>query len=111
MATFIERVMRIGDYEEDGGHVDLDMFRTGLVLLQRGLIDAAYIKDLLGCTVPQGGDMDEILGLMPASTPPELAETARMCWITEVYEILRAGLMQWVGFELEGDVRSALGLA
>ena len=116
MSTFIERCMRIGNWETDPPymHVDIESLRTCLQLWEAdsGTVTIDYIKNnpMISCTPEQGADLDEIIATCPTAVPSPVAAVARSRWIQWVIGVLIAGLLQWDGFQTENEVRAAIGL-
>lgn len=114
MASFVERCIRKDDWQEDGGHVDLDALQTGLVLYEAGKVDAAWLKTLFSCTGPQATQLDAILGTMPANVvvaTVELSPPERHRWAALIAEVMRAGLAELADFTTEAACKAAIGIS
>lgn len=111
MATFIERCLRQGDWENDGGLVDIDLFQNSLALFESGRMTNADIHLLFNCTPGQAAEMEEITGTMPANTSSVPQAIARARWVVTTCAILRAGLIPWPAYDTPNKVRLSLGLA
>lgn len=108
-ATFYERCLRIGDYENDGGIVDLDALRVSFILYSDGLVNAAWVKTTLGCTgTAQENDCQDILDTLPVVVLV-LSAAERAAWPHKVNAIFTAGVMG-VGFTTEALCKTALGI-
>lgn len=115
-ATFYQRVLQIGDWENDGGAIDLGELYSYLVLYEGSLMSAAQIKSFTNCTTAQEDDVDEILGTMPNTILSALNATARARWPHLVYNVFKLGLYgaqgdtRFAAFDSEADIKAALGI-
>lgn len=109
-ATFIERCIRVGDWENDGGIVDIGQLQTMLTLYEAGQINAQSIKDWFACTTEQGDELDEVLGTMPGTLLTLLQAAARARWANTVCAIFTAGVMMHPDYDTANECRAALGL-
>ena len=105
MATFIQRCVQEGDFETDGGAIDLNLFKAVLNLADYGLITLPEFKTILGCTVAQGNEVDELFGSAPAA----ILDKTR--WAEAVVAVMYAGSKYWSGFETAAACRVKLGLS
>ena len=101
--------MYLGDYENDGGAIDLHVLWQLLHMYEAGIVDAAYIKTRHSLTTPQGADLDELLATMPGLILTALNATARARWADTVYAVLYIGSEGNTGFNSEALARAALG--
>lgn len=105
MATFIERVLMLADWETDGGVVDASSFLPLMLQLYGAeLITPAEVGTYFNCTLTQQAELEEILDTRPANI------TARQSWAIRASSILFAGQSQLAGFHSEAEQREKLGL-
>lgn len=109
-ATFYERLMRIGDYENDGGIVDVEGFQNCLALYEAGDYSASQIKSYFSCTAEQEEDVDDILGTLPGTLLSFLQTAARARWALHIGAVFRGSLMALSGFSTEAECKAAIGL-
>jgi hypothetical protein len=105
MATFIQRCVQEGDFETDGGAIDLNFLKSVTNLCDYGLLTRAEFKTILNCTVAQANECDEIF----AAAPAPVLDKAR--WAEAVVAVMYAGSQHWVGFETASACRVKLGLS
>lgn len=110
-ASFIERCTLTGDYENDGGNVDLGQLQSCLVMYEAGIVNAAFIKTCFSCTTAQGEDVNDILATMPSVLLTILNGLARARWTARIIEVLRAGQQQWSGFTNVALIKGHLGIS
>jgi hypothetical protein len=119
MATFIERCIRVGDYETDGGVIDPTSVRTALQLYERAdtnmdslaEVGTAVTYDSGSLTQAQEAELAEILATMPPTASNPTGAVNRAAWATRVAGVLEAGVRQWAGFTTGAAIRTKLGLA
>jgi hypothetical protein len=105
MATFLDRILQIGDFDVDGGPADAAMFMPMVLQLWASdSISKPTAGALFACTVEQQAGLDEVLDTRPASLP------ARQSWAITQGSILLAGQLQVPGFYSTEELRAALGL-
>lgn len=115
-ATFYERMMRSGDWENDGGSINYDGLYKALRLFESSLVDDDYVaveavRDVgTTLTTPQRADLDDVLATMPNVVLSALNATARARWTHKIYAISCAALDQRTGFTTEAMVKTALGV-
>lgn len=129
-ATFIERCIHRGDYENDGGAVDLDEFENCLVMYEAGMLTNTAIIERFAESEPQEEQIQDLLNTMPATTlslnVPLVgilatpAAVARAQWVRSIRAVLNAGLWSLDaestdgtyldGFDTAAEVETALGL-
>lgn len=117
-ATFIERVLAVGDYGEDGGGIDPVVVHCLLKLYSTGNLTASYIKTNLSTTTPQGAQLDEILATMPTNVTLTVlgvgvlgpAGLVRAEWATKVYAILMLGRIGNEDYNTNAKCETALGI-
>lgn len=129
MASFIERVMYLSDYETDGGPVDLDEFENCLVLFETNALSNVTVRERFASTTPQRNQIQAILDTMPTSSLTLTILTvgvaaganaqARARWARSVRAILNCG--RWSqdpatnstyfdNYDTAAKVQSALGI-
>lgn len=106
MATFIERVIAVGDYAEDGGAIDPVLVHCLLSLYSNGSITSTYIKGVLSLTSTQGDQLDDVLSTMPNSG----AAAQRAQWATLIYSYLMLGRQQVVEYDTDSELAAAIGI-
>lgn len=114
MSTFYERACKFGQWWQ-GGALDLEELREGLVLHSANLADPAFIADRAAhggqpLTSPQLVELDTLLEQRRLNmlVPHSAFEAA--LWPQLVYEILNAGRKRHTGFTTEALVKAALGV-
>lgn len=110
-ANLYERILRIGDYENDGGPVLPDELRIHLNLYEAGLTTAANIKTAFSCTTAQSSDMDALLGTMPTTLLTFLNAVQRARWVDRIYSVFVAGIAGWPAFDSVAECKTALGIS
>lgn len=106
-ASFFERMLQIGDYENDGGVVDCSVWMPLILQLYADdqiTLATAGALPAINCTPAQLTELGEILNTRPAS------QTARQSWAIKTGSILFAGQMQVPGFYSVNELRQRLGL-
>jgi len=106
-ATFYERILRTGDYENDGGYIDIEEFEDLLVMYEAGEVGAALIKSRFSCTTPQADDVDDILATIPN---PLLGVLVRARWAHLVAAICRSGLRGVAAYDTPAELEAELGV-
>lgn len=109
-ATFIERVIAVGDHGEDGGAIDPVVVHAMLTMFSAGDADATYLKTLWALTTPQGEQLDAVLATMPDVVLSLVTAYERAQWPTKVYSILMLGRMASPDFDTGAKCASALGI-
>lgn len=105
MATFLERVLQLADYETDGGVIDASVFLPLMLQLYGAeLITPEAIGAFFATTPAQQTHLIELLDTRPANI------TARQSWAIRQSSILFAGQSQIAGFYSETEQRDKLGL-
>lgn len=100
MATFIERVLLLEDWEIDGGVIDASSFLPLMLQLYAAdLITPAAVGVYFNCTPTQQTHLEELLDTRPANI------TARQAWAIRASSILFAGQSQLAGFHSEAEQR------
>jgi hypothetical protein len=105
MATFIERACAYGEYESDGGAIDINAFMHTLVLWNEDQISSAQLHGYFACTPAQEAECEEILATRPGGG------LARVQWASRVIAKIWAGGQFQFGLVDAASVRAALGLA
>lgn len=108
-ATFIERCIRVGDYENDGGIIDIEDLEDHLHLLESGDITTADIETRFSLTTAQRTQLDDIVATLPAVTTAADA-AARAGWVHRVFGVLRLGVRGHTDYDTDAKCATALGL-
>lgn len=113
MASFIDRCIRTGNWQDDGSAVDIAYFNSALTCFDADLIDATQLKTLFNCTTDQGNELDEIIGQRPSNQNSVPASR----WAKMVIAVLDVALFEVsasstiTGLNSAEAVRTALGLS
>lgn len=110
MATFIDRVLQLSDYETDGGYIERSILADVLHMYVGGAVNSAYVKTYFALTTSQAAGLDEILATQPAALLTVLNAVARAAWVDKVVGILSMG-QRGADFVTVSAQRSALGLS
>lgn len=109
-ASFLERCLNLGDYENDGGAIDTVDLHSHLVLYEAGLCTAANIYFRYSCTEAQENDVDAILATMPGTILSALNAVARARWAGVIFHVLKLGLQGHPSYDSVAEVETALGI-
>lgn len=95
-ATFIERVIRVGDFDNDGGIIDMEALADFLILYEADAlgITADFLESEFSLTSPQRDQLDDILATRPSALLTALNATSRARWAHRVSSVLRCGVRQ-----------------
>lgn len=108
-ASFYERILQLGDWENDGGPVDVSDLQSQLILYEAGLMTAAEIASRYNCTVAQVLDVEEILGTMPTALLSAVQAAARARWSAKIGQVFKLGSQQDQRFDTVAEVKAAIG--
>jgi hypothetical protein len=115
-ATFVERVCRFGDWENDGGSLRPDVIARALTLFAAGVVDANYVKTYVvddgesALTVGQQSDVDDLLSTLPGLILNLVGAVDKALWASRIEYILQAGMDRKSGFTTAAMVNTALGV-
>jgi len=111
-ATFIERCIRVGDYDNDGGIIDLETFEDFLYLYEASAsgIDGDFMETAFSLTPAQRAQLDDILATRPATLLTALNATARSRWAHTIFSVLRCGVRAMPEMDTDAKVSAFLGI-
>ncbi len=109
-ATLIERCIRVGDFENDGGIIDIDDFEDYLYLLEAGIATAADLEAHFSLTTAQREQLDALVATMPASLLSAVNAAARARWVHKIYSVFRLGVRANADFDTDAKCAAALGI-
>lgn len=109
-ASFYERVLGLGDYENDGGIIDVGEMGTELVLYEASLTTAAAMKTKWSLTGAQGTDLDDILATMPNTLITLVQAAARARWAAKTFNVFKLGCQTDSRFDTVAELKTALGI-
>ena len=104
MASFIDRCLARGDYNDDGGSVDIEVFKSFLNLIIEGSFATTKAHDYFSCTQAQMDEMDEIIATLPSQL------SAKLRWVDVTYSNLMLGKLDIEGYRTNNEIRAHLGL-
>jgi len=107
-ATFIERCTLKGDYEIDGGAIDLNHLKAALNIFDNEELDAENLSGIFNCTAGQETELNEILATRPNA---QKSEFKRAQWSEKIVGVMYGGSQNWTGFETASACRVKLGLS
>lgn len=109
-ATFYERAIGVGDYDSDGGLIDLTAFFREIVLFEAGLTTAAALKTAFSLTTAQGNDLDDVLATMPGLVITLTQAATRARWAQKVYQVFYLGRQGDPRFDTTAECKTAIGV-
>lgn len=113
MATFIERVMHISDWDTDGGDIYVPFIASYFDLYSSEMVTASSIKSAFNMTTAQGNQLDSILATRPGIVLLDLtlANVANRCrWASRITGVLNLAQAGFPGYTSATAVATALGI-
>jgi len=107
-ATLIERCTLKGDFENDGGAIDLNHLKAAINIFDNDELTAEDLEGIFGCTAGQAVVLNEILATRPNS---QKSEFKRAQWSEKIIGVMYGGSQNWTGFETASACRVKLGLS